>query len=431
MFVETGIRRFLMLAGILAGTMFASTARAQTALNICYINHPVQVANVAILEKWAAKQNIKLEKALTSYAVYLPKITQMLTSGASDQCDIIWNNDDWGQDLAQYLEPLDDVADVRNVEVGQLEPFHDANNKTTAVSMTTTAGILFYRTDLVPDADLPKTWADLVKVSQKLQAEKKVKWGYVGGMSYTNTFFSFWWTLWNNGCDIYAPAFERDNKKLTADGWKPMIDSACQVQTAEFWWDALNKDKISPPGMTTYSRDEANAIFQAGDSAFTVADTTFLGTFNNPEKSTVAGKVGIARFPVGPMSKGVRTWIDIWGWSIPKTIPDDRKAAAKKLLGAMLTDADGQIEQWNQTGGPPPNTKVWATLDKNDAGWRKLYDILFKADHVHDAYYFRNWSTVHKIYSDTMIRAMKGSREDIPQVLKASVGAIQAGATTK
>ena len=247
-------------------------------------------------------------------------------------------------------------------------------------------------------------------------------------MSYTNTFFSFWWTLWNNNCDIYGPAYERDNKKLAADGWKPMIDSPCQIQTAEFWWDALNDKKISPPGMTTYSRDEANAIFQAGDAAFTVADTTFLGTFNNPEKSSVAGKVGIAPFPIGPMSKGVRTWIDIWGWSIPKTIPDERKAAAKKLLGAMLGDAEGQIEQWNQPGGPPPNTKVWLTLEKNDAGWRKLYNILFKAEHVHDAYYFRNWAAVHKVYSDALIRAIKGNRQDIPQALKASADAIHAGA---
>lgn len=426
-----GMRRFLMLAGAMACMASASTARAETTLNICYINHPVQVANVAILEKWAAKQGIKLNKTLTSYAVYLPKITQMLTAGATDQCDIIWNNDDWGQDLAQYLEPLDDVSAALNVAEGQLEPFQDANGKTTAVSITTTAGILFYRTDLVSEAELPKTWADLVKISEKLQAAKKVKWGYVGGMSYTNTFFSFWWTLWNNGCDIYAPAYERDNKKLAADGWKPMIDSACQVQTVEFWWDALNKNKISPPGMTTYSRDEANAIFQAGDSAFTVADTTFLGTFNNPDKSTVSGKVGIASFPVGPMGKEVRTWIDIWGWSVPKTLPADRKAAAKQLLGAMLTDADGQIEQWNQTGGPPPNTKVWPTLEKNDAGWRKLHSILFTPAHVHDAYYFRNWSTVHKTYSDTMIRAIKGSREDIPKVLKASAAAISAGATAR
>lgn len=356
------VAQALLLAGALVTSAVATPARAEITLNICYINHPVQVANVAILEKWAAKQGVKLNKTVASYAVYLPKTMQMLTSGTSDQCDIIWNNDDWGQDLAPYLEPVDDVPNALNVEKGQLEPFYNADGKTTAVSMTTTSGILFYRTDLISEAELPKTWDDLVKISQKLQSEKKVKWGYVGGMSYTNSYFSFWWTLWNNGCDIYDPAYERDNKKLAAAGWKPMIDSACQLQAAQFWWDALNDKKISPPGMTTYSRDEANAIFQAGDAAFTVADTTFLGTFNNKDKSSVAGKVGIARFPVGPMNKGIRTWIDVWAWSIPKAIPADRKAAAKKLLGAMLGDADGQIEQWNQTGGPPRTTRCGRSL---------------------------------------------------------------------
>jgi ABC-type glycerol-3-phosphate transport system substrate-binding protein len=421
--------RALVAAGLFSAVCCSTPARAETSLSVCYINHPVQVANVAILEKWAAKQGIKLSKTVTSYTVYLPKITQMLTSGANDQCDIIWNNDDWGQDLAQYLEPLDDVPNVRKVEVGQLEPFHNADGKTTAVSLATTAGILFYRKDLIPEDQLPKTWDDLVKISQSVQSAKKVKWGYVGGMSYTNTFFSFWWTLWNNNCDVYAPAYKRDNKKLAADGWKPMIDSPCEVQSAEFWWDALHDKKISPPGMTTYSRDEANAIFQAGDAAFTVADTTFFGTFNNPEKSSVAGKVGVAPFPVGPMAKGIRTWIDIWGWSIPKTIPDDRKAAAKKLLADMLADSEGQIEQWNQTGGPPPNTDVWPGLEKTDATWRRIHDILFNADHVHDAYYFRNWTTVHKSYSDTLIRAMKGKREDIAATLKSGAEAIHSGAT--
>ncbi|MGY3622159.1 extracellular solute-binding protein [Bradyrhizobium sp. USDA 10063] len=425
------LARALLIGGAFGAVCSSTSAQSQTPLSICYVNHPVQVANVAILESWAAKYGVTLNKTVASYAVYLPKITQMLTSGANDQCDIIWNNDDWGQDLAQYLEPLDDVPNARKVEAGQLEPFHNADGKTTAVSMATTAGILFYRTDLISEAQLPKTWDDLVKISQKLQSEKKVKWGYVGGMSYTNTFFSFWWTLWNNNCDIYAPAFERDNRKLAADGWKPMINSPCQVQTAEFWWDALNAKKISPPGMTTYSRDEANAIFQAGDAAFTVADTTFLGAFNNPEKSSVAGKVGVAPFPVGPMGKGVRTWIDIWGWSIPETIPLDRKAAAKKLLGAMLGDTDGQIAQWSQTGAPPPNTDVWSALENTDAAWRKLHAILFEADHVHSAYYFRSWAAVHKTYSDTLIRAMKGKREDIASTLKAAFDPVHSGATAE
>src|SRR3954447_3463877 len=124
----------LALLGATAGAVLSvSAARAQATLNICHINHPVQVANLAILEKWAKKQGISLNKTPTSYGIYLPKIMQMLTAGASNQCDIIWNNDDWGQDLVQYLTPMDDVTEIQNVAEGQLEPFFDENKKTTTV----------------------------------------------------------------------------------------------------------------------------------------------------------------------------------------------------------------------------------------------------------------------------------------------------------
>lgn len=426
--LRTSLKYLLTAAAFATASAAVTPVKAETKLSICYINHPVQVASADLIASLAKKQGINLERTAVSYTVYLPKITQMLSAGATDQCDIIWNNDDWGQDLAQYLLPLDDLPEVNNVAEGQLFPFLNAAGKTTAVSMTTTAGIFYYRKDLVAPNEVPKTWAELVSMSQKLQKAGKVRWGYVGGMSYTNTFFSFWWTLWNNECDIFSPLYERDNKKLAAAGWKPMIADACQVQTAEFWWDALNKDKISPPGMTSYSRDEANAIFQAGDAAFTVADTVFLGQFNDPKKSRVAGKVGMARFPKGPMGKGHRNWIDIWGWSIPKAIPAERQAAAKKLLSAMLLDYQGQIEVWNKTGGPPPNTKAWPLIPKDDENWKTISTILFDSEHVHDAYYYRNWTTTHKIYSDTLITSVKGSREDIPKTLKAAESAIHESA---
>ncbi len=417
-----------ILTSILAAgavTAVTAPASAQTKLSICYINHPVQAASVGLLDKIAPKLGLTLEKTVVSYSVYLPKITQMLSAGASDQCDIIWNNDDWGQDLAQYLVPLDDIPEVMNVAEEQLMPFMNSDNKTTALSITTTAGIFYYRTDLVSESEVPKTWDELVAVSQKLQKADKVRWGYVGGMSYTNTFFSYWWSLWNNQCDLFSPPYERNNKVLSESGWKPMIAEPCQVQTAEFWWDALNKHKISPPGMTAYSRDEANAIFQAGDAAFTVADTVFLGQFNDPAKSKVAGKVGMAHFPQGPMSKGHRNWIDIWAWSVPKAIPADRQAAAKKLLAAMIVDYDGQIEVWNKTGGPPPNTKAWEKISKDDKTWQTVSNILYNSEHAHDAYYYRSWTNTHKIYSDTLIKATKGAREDIPKVLKAAEQALQ------
>ena len=92
---------------------------------------------------------------------------------------------------------------------------------------------------------MPKTLEELVTVSKKLQAEGKVKFGYVGGMSMNNTWFSWFWSMWGNNCDVLLPPYERDNKKLARGrlevGPGP---SPCMQQTAEYWWDAINTHKI-------------------------------------------------------------------------------------------------------------------------------------------------------------------------------------------
>src|SRR5262245_62460708 len=82
-------------------------------------------------------------------------------------------------------------------------------------------------------------------------------------MNMNNTWFSLWWSMWANNCDILKPLFERDNDKLAAAKFEPAVTEPCHREIVEFWWDAINTHKISPPGMTAYGRNEANAIFMA------------------------------------------------------------------------------------------------------------------------------------------------------------------------
>lgn len=424
-------RRYLTLAGgflaAAAAALFGAapaSAQAQPELKICYMSHPIHTASVAIFEKWAKAHNVRLTKTPMSYAIFMPKVTQMLTSGTYDQCDLIWHNDDWGQVWEKYVAPVDDVKGLDTVLKQPLDAFWNSEGKLTAVPMAHTVGTFFYRKDLLAESDLPKTLDDLVKIGQKFQKEGKVKWGYVGGMKFNDSWFSLWWSMWNNGCDIFEPAYERDNKKLAANGWKPMLAAPCHQQIVEFWWDALKKHKISPEAMTSYGRNEANAIFMAGDALITVADSTFWGDFNDPKKSKVAGKVGMARFPIGPGRTKPISWTDIWAWAIPKSVTPERQKLAKEMLGAMLLDEQGQVEMWNKTGGPPPNTKLWPTLAKGDEVWRALNVAVFDNEHVHAAYYMATWPAVHKVYSDVVIKALSGSREDIPKVLSEGVKSV-------
>src|SRR5229473_1154909 len=378
------------VAACAAGISLAAggASAQQKELRIGYQPNPIQEASIAMMEKWGAKNGVKIIKVPNSYGVYVEKMTAFLTSG-SDQYDVIWHNDDWGQLWAHLLEP-----------------------------MGHTFGVFYYRTDLVKENEVPKTWAELVSVSKKLQAEGKVKFGYVGGMSMNNTWFTWFWSMWTDNCDVLLPAYERANAVLAKNGWKSALNEPCMRQVAEFWWDAINVHKISPRGMPSYDRNEANAVFMAGDAAFTVGDSVYWATFNDPAKSKVAGKINIAYFPLGPNRKEHMAWNDIWGWAIPKSIPGERKKLAKQMLSDMMEDEAGQIALWKATGAPPPNKSLWEKIAKEDAFMRQLKKVsLDVPNKVRGAYYFEKWPGVHKAFSDTVIKAVTGKREDIPRAL--------------
>ncbi len=397
-------------------------AAQEKELKVAYMKHPIQDASAEMLEKWGQANGVKIVKIATAYEVFFEKVSASLTSG-SDQYDLIWHNDDWGQNWAKWLVTTDDVPNMKVVDRFPVDKiFANADGKDTVVPMVHTVGTFFYRTDLLKESEFPKTWKELVTVSQRLQKEGKVKWGIVGGMKYPHTWFSLLWSMWSDGCDILKPFNERDNKVLAANGWKTGMADPCMQDVAEFWWDAINTYKITPPGAVTYSRTDANAIFEAGDAAITMADSTFYGEFMDPEKSKVAGKVSFGAFPIGPRGKRHVAWNDIWGWAIPKGVPPERQKLAKQALNAMLADTAGQVAMWKATGGPPPNVKVQEMLRKTDPVFKRLASVTLdnvdRKGGFHSAYYFPEWGRVHKEFSDAMIEAISGKREDIPKVLK-------------
>jgi ABC-type glycerol-3-phosphate transport system substrate-binding protein len=388
------------LAAAAACVMAATAASAQVKeLRIGYQPSPIQDASIAMFETWGAKKGIKIVKVPNSYGVYVEKMTASLTSN-SDQYDVIWHNDDWGQLWAHLLEPTDDIEALKYAEKWGMDKvvFGNAQGQNTVVPMGQTFSVFFYRSDLVKPEEVPKTLAELVETSKKLQAANKVKFGYVGGMAMNHSWFSWLWSMWGNNCDV--------------------LTEPCMKETVEYWWDAINTHKISPRGMPAYDRNEANAIFMGGDAAFTVADSLWWGTFNDPAKSKMAGKIAAARFPLGPNRKEPFAWDDIWGWAIPKSISPERKALAKEMLAAMMVDKEGQMKMFKATGAPPPNTEFWPEIAAADPFMKLLKEsVLDSPNKVRGAYYFPNWPAVHKAFNDTVTKAVTGKREDIAKVL--------------
>ena len=213
---QSGAGRRVLLKAAAAVALALSVSSASLAqereIKVGYMKNPIQDASLDIMDKWAKANNVKLTRIPMAYSVFMEKVTATLTSGA-DQFDMIWHNDDWGQLWKKWLEPTDDVKGIENAGEWPLLAFWNDDKKLTTVPMAHTVGTFFYRKDLVKESEVPKTFDELVTISQRLQKEGKVKWGYVGGMSMNNTWFSFWWTMWANQCDILKPMFERDNEQ--------------------------------------------------------------------------------------------------------------------------------------------------------------------------------------------------------------------------
>ncbi|HLJ62458.1 MAG TPA: extracellular solute-binding protein, partial [Stellaceae bacterium] len=385
-----------MVAALLAGLLLAGPAFAAPHLTLCHGGHPVTTAASALLAKWARREGIALKIETIPFDQYLPRMTRALMAG-NRACDILWHNDDWSDAWKSALASTQDVAGMEEVELTPLDVFRNEEGEVTVVPMVHTVGVFFYRRDLLRPEEVPQNLTALLEISLRLQREGKVRWGYVGAMSAGNAWFSLWWTLWNNGCDLFAPAFVRENAVLAAAGWRPMIDDPCSLEIVEFWWDALHRTHIAPETMTGFGRAEANAVFAAGDAAFTVADSTFLKEL---ERSKIAGSVGVAPFPVGDHGTGPVAWNDIWGWAIPKAISPQRRKLAKKLLGDFLTDTEGQVALSLETGAPPASRRARARLIATDPLYQALEHAAFEARPIHSAYYFPRWPSVETAYSE-------------------------------
>jgi multiple sugar transport system substrate-binding protein len=239
-------------------------------------------------------------------------------------------------------------------------------------------------------------------------------------MKYPHSWFTFFWSIWGNGGDLFLPVHERDNAVLAKNGWKCGLDQPEAIQAVEFWWDNIHKHKLVPPGEPTYTRTDANAIFEAGDAAITMADTTFYGEFNNPSKSKVARKISVAPFIMGPSAKFKSiAWRDPWAWAIPKGVAPQKMAAAKDMLNWITLDKDSQVDLWKQTGGIPPNLDVQAELKKTDPLFRKMEAATAEAQVlIHGAFYFARWPEAYATMADYLVRAVTGTRDGIPNTLK-------------
>ncbi|MFK7763922.1 MAG: extracellular solute-binding protein [Roseobacter sp.] len=127
------------------------------------------------------------------------------------------------------------------------------------------------------------------------------------------------------------------------EAWNPIINNAAGVEAANALKSIVD---CGPEGAMSFGPSEAANAFASGDAAMFLDSIAFMPGFENPDRSTVVGKVGYAMHPEG-VRRGSQT--GGFGIAIPKNA--EHKEAAF-LLMQWLTSKKGDLMVAMQGGNP-------------------------------------------------------------------------------
>ena len=211
--------------------------------------------------------------------------------------------------------------------------------------LTGDTGLLYWRTDLM--ASPPRTTTELEAVARRLQAEGKVRWGYVWqGRQYEGLscvmlelIHAFGGQWWQAGA---GPA-----------GGQTELDSPGAIAAAD-WLVQLVRSGVSPEAVADFAENEALQLFAAGDAAF-LRNWPYAWREIEKGGGPVVGKVGVSTVVSAPGIHSGGT-LGTWGLSL--------------LAGSPHPEAAAEVIRWF-TG---PETQKALVLDQGYAPtWAALY----------------------------------------------------------
>lgn len=238
---------------------------------------------------------------------------------------------------AGWLQPLDPwftAADVEGLAPGAREG-NDFNGTLYRWPFTADMGLLYWRTDLMDHP--PQTPDQLVQISQSLQRQGRVPWGYVWqGRQYEGLSCVFLEMI-----DGFGGFWMQPNTGSIG------LDQPAGVNAAS-WLRQLITTGVSPQAVTNYAEPEALQSFKVGDAALMRNWPYAWAELQKPD-SAVKGKVAVTTL-VAKEGETPTATLGSWGLAILET-SSHREAAAKAIR--FLSSEDAQKKLYLSYGYTP------------------------------------------------------------------------------
>ncbi|MGU3646505.1 ABC transporter substrate-binding protein [Microbacterium sp. C23T] len=255
----------------------------------------------------------------------------------------LWQQNDWLVDLSQWADAdadydIDDLfAPVRtSVSVdGDLyaAPFYGESS------------FLMYNKDIVEAAGLTvpdnPTWPEIADLAAQLKSADHAgiclrgKPGWGEGIAGLNTVVNTYGGAW----------YDED--------WNAQVDQQGFRDALTFWSDTINASAEADP--VSFGFTECLNLFSQGKAAMWYDATSAAGTLEDPEASSVAGKVGYVMAPT--METQNSGWLWSWNLAVPKTSQHSEQAweFIKWATGKDYANLVGENLGWSRV---PPGSRV-------------------------------------------------------------------------
>jgi multiple sugar transport system substrate-binding protein len=314
--------------------------------------HPWTSAIESSIPQFEKETGIKVNLEVLPEDQFRQKVLVELTTGAGTvdvfmsmppQEGLKYHQAGWYEPLNSYLEnpnltsPDYDAADFLAGVMGA----ETIEGDIIGIPIMMENEVLYYRKDIFEEEGIavPTTFEELEAVAKRLHDPDQDFYGFVArgkGAAAVTQFSTF---LYNMGGDWL------DENRV------PTLNTPEAVAALDFYGRLLRE--CGPPGATNFHWYEASSLLAQGKVAMYTDANSLFSVVEDPESSTVVGKIGYAMMPAGPA--GNHPYVSVWGISMASN--SENKEPSWYLM-QWLTSKD-MVKAAQMQGVPGGRRSVW------------------------------------------------------------------------
>lgn len=322
----------------------------------------------ARFEEQHPELTLELEVGPHSSTAFHDMLTQKLKNRSTDvdvfMMDVIWPAEfaaaGWAAPLGERFEEaeraafFDGAMSAASVQDGVY-----------GIPLYLAGGMLYYRTDLLEryDFEPPETWPELVEQATTIIDGERSAGSAQGAGNRLLTGYSGQFKQYEGLiCNMMELVRSNGGRLLGAGDDTSAIAAPAAVEAVRFTRDRL-VGPVAPRGVLTYEEPESLAPFVQGNAVFHRNWPYAWQVANDPERSRVAGHVGIAPLPHFEGGESVST---LGGWMVGVSAFSERTEAAW-AFAEFLSSREIQKLLAVEGGLPPTRTGLYADTEVLEA----------------------------------------------------------------